>query len=113
MKVSEHNHAPNAVDIALKKVMKKRCKKSTDFSANIVLNCTKIISNVAALTLPSISALRRTVQKARKGRNENVLNVMLPVIFTKAANGVPFLLNGSSGKNRFLLYTTAGTVVFS
>ncbi|XP_024890072.1 uncharacterized protein LOC112466275, partial [Temnothorax curvispinosus] len=72
LKMTDHNHSPNAgfveSRLAIAKI-KKRAKKSSESTGAIVSAGISNITEAAAAELPSVSSLHRTVQRTRTRAN--------------------------------------------
>ncbi|XP_077279214.1 uncharacterized protein LOC143906816 [Temnothorax americanus] len=116
LKITDHNHGPNAAFIesrlAIAKI-KKRAKKSSESTGAIVSAGISNITEAAAAELPSVSSLHRTVQRTRTRANpqlptpSNVKDLEIPEHFKVTNKGESFLMHDSGGKKQTLIFTTA------
>ena len=118
--VAQHNHEPDASLLANVRVLeevKQRASTTQETTQNIISAATDSLTPSEACTLPSVQALRKTVQRAKsKSHNapaspNNLADLEIPEQYAKTSSGAPFLVHDSgspeNGPERILIYASA------
>lgn len=113
---TRHTHPPDAAEVEVVKIVAKMKKTAvkykSDSSRKIVTGSVASISEAASAVLPNVSALCRTVNRARAEAVPRLPtpasreDLVLRDIFTVTTKGDQFSLHDSGGKDRFLIFTT-------
>lgn len=115
---TEHNHAPNPVEkvISMVKETIREGASKTDANPREIIQqaCSSLISEEAAVSLPSYEASRRTVQRIRNKKflSSSALNdiseVRIGDKYSKTDRGEVFLLwdSGKENRTRLLIFGT-------
>lgn len=116
LKSTVHNHVVDAATLESKTAvnsLKQMAKEVGTTTQAIVETISQQVPEAAASQLPSVSCMKRKIQRVRQKQEvvpanpTNLTDLRIPVEFTKNSVGEPFLLFDSGpGEQRILLFST-------
>ena len=115
-KSTSHNHVPDPAKIQVRTVIhkiKERATTTQEVTHQIIASSTTLLSSAVCGQLPSVSLMKRTLQRARQQVDQpppnptSLTELEFPEKYTKTIDEHPFLLYDSGPSNdRILLFTT-------
>ena len=116
LKTTVHNYVVDAATLESKNAvnsLKQMAKEVGTTTQAIVATISQQVPEAAASQLPSVSCMKRTIQRVRQKQEvvpanpTNLTDLRIPVEFTQNSVGEPFLLFDSGpGEQRILLFST-------
>lgn len=120
VKVTTHNHAPDAAKVEVKRAMAKvkaKAKTTQEATHQIVASTLRDVSTAVAGQLPPIRSIKQTVRRARRqdgvplANPSNIDDLIIPDVYKKTLKGDDFLkYDSGSGPNRILIFTTSSNL---
>ena len=120
VKVSVHNHVPDAAKVEIRKTiekMKVQAKTTQESTHQIVAASLRDISTAVAGQLPPVRSIKQTVRRARRqdgvplANPANLDELEIPDAYKKTMKGDDFLkFDSGSGPHRILIFTTSANL---
>lgn len=122
IKVSDHNHVPNASKVEVKNIMtaiKEQALRTNDKPQNIVCDATVSCSKSASGILPNFCCIKKTIRRTRRKINgvpiapTSLRELKIPDDYKRTVAGKNFLLYDSGPTNdRILVFSTEENLNF-
>ncbi|CAH1108325.1 unnamed protein product [Psylliodes chrysocephalus] len=117
VKSTENNHVSDSADAEVRRAIKKMkvlAEQSGSTTHQIIAKVSEDLSSSAAVRLPQVSAMKRTIQRKKEKTkgipaiSNSLLQLVIPQEYTLTSSGQLFLMYDSGpSEDRILVFTTA------